>query len=333
MLMLRAGVERDRTATALNAHASQVRAETATFLAYLADAEAGQRGFLLTRRPVYLAPFVSGRPFLDSSLARIRQLTRDNATQQARLDTMTALARASLAFMDTTVEVRRSLGLDSAIARIETGRGRTLMDEIRRIEQAISDEEAEVLAARVAAAESDRRRTLILLWLGTMAAIAAAMFANFILADASEDEAQARATVAARMVELERTREMLQSALAAGRTGTWDWDLRTNRMTWSNVHEMMFGYRPGGFTGDPDEFFAKVHPDDRAALISAIERARDERVEYTHEFRIEPTPGAIRWVAGRGSFFYDDAGRPYRGAGTVVDISSRKGVGPAITRW
>ena len=324
-LVLRAASERELTTTALDAHAQQVRAETATFLAYLADAEAGQRGFLLTRRPVYLAPFVSGRPFLDSSLARLRQLTRDNVRQQARLDTLTALARASLAFMDSTVDVRRQLGLDSAIARIETGRGRSLMDEIRRIEQAITDEEANVLAARVAGAESKRRHTLFLLLIGTIAAIAAALFANLILAEASEHEAHARAAVVARIEELERTQDMLDSALAAGQTGTWDWDLQANRMTWSNVHEMMFGYKPGAFSGEPAQFFAKVHPDDCAALIAALDRARDERNEFVHEFRVEPTPGAIRWVAGRGSFFYDDDGQPYRGAGTVVDITSRKG--------
>jgi PAS domain S-box-containing protein len=316
----------------LAAHASQIRAETATFLAYLADAEAGQRGFILTRRPVYLAPFVSGRPFLDSSLARVRQLTRGNATQQARLDTLTTLARASIAFMDTTVEVRRSLGLDSAIARIEAGRGRELMDEIHRIEQAISDEESRALDARVAAAESDRRRTLVWLLVGTLAAITAALFANLILADASADEADARAAVAARIEQLERTQELLQSALAAGQTGTWDWDLGENRMIWSDVHEMMFGFKPGTFSGDPAAFFAKVHPDDRAALISAVDRARDQRVEYAHEFRIEPTPGAIRWIVGRGSFFYDDAGRPYRAAGTVADITSHKGVRPEPAR-
>ena len=325
-LILRAAGERERTTAVLDAHAHQVRAETATFLAYLADAEAGQRGFILTRQPVYLAPFITGRPSLDSSLARIRQLTRDNPTQQARLDTITALARASLAFMDTTVEVRRSLGLDSAIARIETGRGRALMDDIRRIEQAISDEETRLLATRLAGAESERRRTLVWLLLGTLAAITAGLFANLILADAAADESHARAAVAARMERLERTREMLQSALAAGQTGTWDWDLRENRITWSDVHEMMFGYKPGAFSGDPADFFARVHPDDRPAVIAAVNRARDSRVEYAEEFRVEPTPGVIRWVVGRGSFFYDDAGRPYRAAGTVSDITNRKGV-------
>ena len=332
MLIVRAASQRELTAIALDAHAQQVRAETATFLAYLADAEAGQRGFLLTRRPVYLAPFVGGRPFLDSSVARIRQLTRGNPTQQARLDTLAALARASVAFMDTTVEVRRNLGLDSAIARIETGRGRELMDEIRRTEQAISDEEEKVRATRLAAADADRRRTLVWLLLGTVAAIAAALFANLILADASADEANLRAAIAARMEKLERTQEMLRRALAAGQTGTWDWDLRENRMTWSDVHEMIFGYKPGTFSGDPAAFLDKVHPDDRAALTSAIDRARDERVEYAHEFRIEPTPGAIRWIVGRGSFFYDDAGRPYRAAGTVADVTSSKVVPPTPAR-
>ena len=332
MLILRAASERQRTAAALDAHAQQVRAETATFLAYLSDAEAGQRGFLLTRRPVYLAPFVSARPFLDSSLARIRQLTRANPTQQARLDTLTALALASLAFMDTTVEVRRNLGLDSAIARMETGRGRELMDEIRRIEQSISDEDAKALGARMAAADAGRRRTLAWLLVGTVAAIAAALFANLILADASADDADTRAAIAARVEKLERTHDLLQSALAAGQTGTWDWDLRENRMAWSDVHEMILGYKPGTFSGDPEAFFERVHPDDRAALISAIDRARDERAEYVHEFRIEPTPGVIRWVVGRGSFFYDDAGQAYRAAGTVADITNSKAVPPESAR-
>jgi PAS domain S-box-containing protein len=189
-----------------------------------------------------------------------------------------------------------------------------------------------VLATRLAAADQDRRRTLLWLLLGTLAAIAAALFANLILADASADEANVRAAIAARMEKLERSRAMLREALAAGQTGAWDWDLRENRMTWSDVHEMMFGYKPGTFSGDPEAFFAKVHPDDRAALTSAIDRARDDRAEYAHEFRIEPTPGAIRWIVGRGSFFYDDAGQPYRAAGTVADITTSKVVPPPPAR-
>ena len=324
-LILRAAGERERTTAALDAHAQRVRAETATFLAYLADAEAGQNGFLLTGRPVYLAPFVAGRPFLDSSLAHIRALTRANPTQQARLDTLASLARASLAFMDTTVEVRRGPGVDSAIARVESGRGRALMDEIHRIEQAISDEEARVLAARRAAAESERRRTLVWLLLGTISGILAVLFANLILADAAADEARARAAASAYTEQLERNQANLAAALTAGQTGTWDWDLRADRITWSDVHEMIFGYKPGTFSGTPAEFLTKVHPEDRAGLTAAFERARDERVAYSHDFRVQPTPGTIRWVAARGSFFYDDAGQPTRAAGTVTEITNRAG--------
>ena len=164
------------------------------------------------------------------------------------------------------------------------------MDEIRRVEQAISDEEARVLAARVAAAESERRRTLVLLALGTVAAIAAALFANLILADASADEAHARAALPHAWRSSSVRGNCCRVRSLPGRPARGTGTCATNRMTWSDVHEMMFGYKPGGFSGDPTEFFAKVHPDDRAALISAIDRARDERVEYAHEFRVEPTP-------------------------------------------
>lgn len=322
-LIMRAAGERERTITAIDVHAHQVRAETATFLAYLADAEAGQRGFLLTRHPVYLAPFVSGRPFLDSSLARIRQLTRDNPRQQARLDTLASLARSSLAFMDTTVEVRRTLGLDSAIARMETGSGRALMDEIRRIEQAMSDDEARALTVRMAGVDAERRRTFVWLLLGTISAIAAALFANLILADAAKDEIRSRKAIAQHSERLEKSQALQASALAAGQTGTWDWDLKANRLTWSDVHEMMFGFKPGTFSGDPVDFFARVHPEDRAALKAALDRARENRVVYEHKFRIQAAPGTNRWIVGRGSYFYDDAGEAYRAAGTAADITGR----------
>ena len=85
-----------------------------------------------------------------------------------RLDLLQAEAVADLVAATTPAQVR------VASAHLEGA----LSDEIRRVEQAISDEEARVLAARVASAEADRRRTLILLLIGTVAAIAAALFAN-----------------------------------------------------------------------------------------------------------------------------------------------------------
>ena len=115
----------------------------------------------------------------------------------------------------------------------------------------------------------------------------------------------------------------LRLALRAADLGIWDWDLTTNRAVWSDVHERIFGFAPGAFSGDAATFFRMVHPDDLPRLEAAVARARDTGVEYQCEFRIIRRDGAERWCAGRGTFLYED-GRAVRATGIIQDITDAR---------
>jgi PAS domain S-box-containing protein len=124
--------------------------------------------------------------------------------------------------------------------------------------------------------------------------------------------------------ELRAAEARLAAATLAGRIGTWDWDLRTDRLIWSRIHEELWDYAPGEFRGTLEEFSRRIHPEDRDDLWAAARAAIDHKTEYQHEYRLVRPDGSIRWVLGRGSATYDETGRPRRMTGIVADVTGRK---------
>jgi PAS domain S-box-containing protein len=117
----------------------------------------------------------------------------------------------------------------------------------------------------------------------------------------------------------------LQIALAVAGLGTWDWDPSTNAVTWNDAHERICGFLPGTFSGNANDYFALVVPEDRPSIDEALRRAREDHVEYRCEYRIRRhNDGAIRWLVGRGAFLYDNLGRPTWASGIIGDITERK---------
>jgi PAS domain S-box-containing protein len=123
---------------------------------------------------------------------------------------------------------------------------------------------------------------------------------------------------------LRESEARLRMALGAARMGTWDWDLRTGRVTRSADYEALFGMPPGSLRGTFDEFVKRTHPDDRAALSQALERCKTELAPYAHEYRVVWPDGSIHWLAARGRCYRDAAGLPVRMLGVTTDVTERK---------
>jgi CHASE3 domain sensor protein len=304
------------------AHTFEVRAALATLQRGLTDAETNQRGYLLVGAEELLGPYARARDLVRAELADVRQLTRDNPRQQARLDTLERVAGARVAFLDTTVTLFRAGRRDDAVRLVATGRGRRLMDEARRVGAAMDAEEGRLLDARLAAADRARWTLYASLCLGTALAVGVAVLANLRLLNAALREARSRAALHARSDALERAELRLRHALVAGRTETWDWDAVRRQVVWSGARVASPAALGDGRPEPAAEFLGRVHPDDRPRLRAALRRARASRDESVHEFRLLGG-GAPRWMLGRGRFFYDADGRAVRAAGTLTDVTDR----------
>jgi PAS domain S-box-containing protein len=123
---------------------------------------------------------------------------------------------------------------------------------------------------------------------------------------------------------LRESEERLRLAAEAGQMGTWDRDLRTNRLFWSLNMERLMGFEPGTFPGTYEAFRDLIHPDDRAVFAAAQERAFAGDGNYQAELRFRCADGRVRWGYVRGQVFFDAQGSPERIVGVDMDITERK---------
>jgi PAS domain S-box-containing protein len=123
---------------------------------------------------------------------------------------------------------------------------------------------------------------------------------------------------------LRQQAERLQLALDSGRLGTWEWDVRTNNVTWSDNLEEIHGLPRGGFDGTFAGFQRLVHLEDRERVQRAIHDSFEQGSVYEVEFRTVWPDGSIHWISGRGMAIKDEGGHPIRMTGTAMDVTERK---------
>ena len=134
---------------------------TGTVLSILKDAETGQRGYLLTGRDEYLAPFRTAEDELEPAFARLRSLTPEHAAQSARTAALRRLAAEKMKELRETIALRRERGLDAALGVVLSDQGKSVMSEARRIVADSQDLEDQQLQQRTAASQAAVRGTLI----------------------------------------------------------------------------------------------------------------------------------------------------------------------------
>ncbi len=132
---------------------------------------------------------------------------------------------------------------------------------------------------------------------------------------------------------LKRSEETYARAEAIAHIGSWDWDIATGGLRWTDEIYRIFGRTPRSFGATYEAFLAAVHPDDRQRVIDAVNASvADPAVPYDVEHRVVRPDGRIRSVRERGRVYRDEQGRPLRMIGTVHDITEQKRVEAELER-
>lgn len=138
------------------------RSQIQSVFSLMQDAETGQRGYVITGQPAFLEPYETARAHVAEQLDGLDELFVGEPTQIARLERLRVHVNAKLADLERSIEARRGVGAEAAIAIVSTGRGRRIMDEIRAVEREMIREEARDLEARVSASMEATTRTEVL---------------------------------------------------------------------------------------------------------------------------------------------------------------------------
>ena len=120
-----------------------------------------------------------------------------------------------------------------------------------------------------------------------------------------------------------RNEERLRFALDAAAMGTWDWDLVTNEVIWSDNLERIHGLPPGSFDGTFASYEREIHPEDRERVFASVQQALEHGVPHEVEYRIVAPDGTVRWCEGKGRVELDGE-RPVRMTGVCMMVTRRK---------
>lgn len=131
---------------------------------------------------------------------------------------------------------------------------------------------------------------------------------------------------AAHEIEMARraSEERLRSATEVARVGLWDWDLKSDKMTWSDELYRMLGYSVDEVAPTYDGWMARVHPDDGDKTQAALRHAEAAHQEFVHEFRSLHPDGSLHWLSARGGYHYDNQRRAIRMIVAMIETTEAR---------
>jgi two-component system cell cycle sensor histidine kinase/response regulator CckA len=118
--------------------------------------------------------------------------------------------------------------------------------------------------------------------------------------------------------------ERLNEAQHLALIGSWEWDLQTDDVWWSEETYRLFGVTPQDFVPSFDENGKFIHPDDFALYSASFQHSLQTGEPLDVELRLITRDGSLKHCQAKGRVVYGDAGQPSRFVGTIMDITDRK---------
>ena len=309
------------------AQARRILSLNESLIARLLDAETGQRGFLLTNRPEYLTPYNSAVATIPTELAELAAINAEGPRQRDQYAQLQTAISDKLAELRRTIELRRTEGLDAALAIVQSDQGKRTMDRIRALSQDIeAAEDAHRLASRNDL-QRDSNRTRIVTLLGAILLTVLVGGAGVALKSAAGQTERLNN----QLNDAKRSAEGISDLLRATLYSIGDGVITTDRdgavAMMNSVAERLTGYSEAEARGRPVEgIFQIVNETRRNAVENPVRRVlRDGKIVglANHTILISKAGTEIP---------IDDSGAPITGsdqtAGGVVlvfrDVSERK---------
>ncbi|HET9364490.1 MAG TPA: CHASE3 domain-containing protein [Candidatus Angelobacter sp.] len=198
VLLINAAITRQRLAVQDNnqawvTHTQRVMLELTTVESLLADAEAGQRGFLYTGEPRYLAPYNFAVAQLTQHIDKLAELTADNPVQQPRIPQLRTLVQQKLDELQKTITLDQEGKRQETRVEVLTDKGQRITDDLRALTNQMRSDENALGQTRLAAVHQSTRSLIATLYFTTaLAMVGLVLLAFYILREMAQREKHAR---------------------------------------------------------------------------------------------------------------------------------------------
>lgn len=131
---------------------------------------------------------------------------------------------------------------------------------------------------------------------------------------------------------LRRSETLLAEAQRVAQLGSWEWDIVTDNLTWSDEMCRIYGVTREDFTPSYENFLLMVHPEDRDRIDDIVQTAYKRQEPFDIYHRIVRRDGIVRTLQARGDVVVDDEGNTVRMYGTGQDVTNHRQIEEALRK-
>lgn len=124
-------------------------------------------------------------------------------------------------------------------------------------------------------------------------------------------------------LQLKTVQKQLADVQKIARIGSWEWNMQTNEVWWSDELYQVFYLHREDLTPTFEAFLAVVHPDDLAVVQAEIHQSIEQQKPYSLQHRKISPDGSIKYLLAKADFIFDDQGKMIKMLGIAQDITEQ----------
>lgn len=283
-------------------HTYEVNLELEHLFSYIKGSESSMRGYLISKDSIYLEPYQTDIKNVNNSFTLLKKLTRDNPVQQKNLEELYKIINmryeyiASYSNFDHNFDINRN-----DIFKKNFGESSILLAQIRnKVNEMVSIEKA-ILKQRNTLYKNETYLTPIITLSILFITLLLLIFTYY---QTTKDINRLQAA----NINLNKSHFLSYQAEILSEFGTWEWNINTNIISYSDNLYRILGTEPQSFETGQETLMKFVHPEDTAIVNTIFEKIiNDEDLPQTN-FRIIRPDGNTRVLLSFGKLFVDKLG-------------------------
>jgi PAS domain S-box-containing protein len=297
-------------------HTHKVIATLADGLAVLTEAEAAQRGYLLTAEEAFLADCRGAQKEVGAWVAKLQNLIANNPDQLQRSQRLATLIERRLAMLNQRIAIRQQEGLDAAASAVAQREGKAAMDQCRAVIAKMQAAEDRLLRERQSASRASTRRSVGIILASSVLACALGLLAILVI----QRDLRLREAAERKLQESARQIQDLYNLAPCGYhsldAGGIIQSINDTELTWLGyTREELIGRR---------SFAELLTPASARVFAENFPRFKECGSVKDLKFEMVRKDGSLMPVLLNATAIKDAAGRYVASRSTIFDITSRQ---------
>ncbi|MCC9019152.1 MULTISPECIES: CHASE3 domain-containing protein [Flavobacterium] len=282
-------------------HTYEINIQLERLMSAIKDAETGQRGYIITRNARFLTPYIYSRDKVNTSFINLKKLTKDNPKQQKNLQNLFKLIIQRFVSFENCLKYSDPKTYDKRKLDNHLFGGRILMENIRFKVDEMNDIEKTDLAKRLKIYDAE-------ISLSPLFSISLFLVALTFILLAYRQISRDFERLKVFNKQLLISGKLMAESEAIGKFSTWQWDLDTNKIDYSDNQYRLLGYEPNAFVPEKGTFLNFVHPDDKETVAKSMKGILNyKQLPFVYYKIVLPTQ-EVRHFKTTGKLLTDEQG-------------------------